>query len=293
LTALAVTAVPCPRAPDVNVKLVGLIASVKSAGAAAIFSVNVAVCTNAPEVPVTVTVLVPATALAAAVTVSVCGVPGVTVGVAGFTVTPAGSPLTAIPTPAVNPFTPLTETAVDPPAPPAVTLTVVGFTEIVKSAGGTAVTLSATAPLCTCAPEVPVIVTVPELVAAVAAAVSVIVSVVPGAIITEAGFAVTPDGKPERVTAICALYPFTAVDVTVICWVAPPAVSATFAGATASVKSSVTTALEPHPPAVNPRQPNIRQPNPNNQRPTPAPREFHLFSKIRAEKIMRLLPVLK
>jgi hypothetical protein len=138
-----------------------------------------------------------------------------------------------------------------------------------------------------------VIVTVPELVAAVAAAVSVIVSVAPGAIITDAGFAVTPAGKPEIVTAICALYPFTAVDVTVICCVAPPAVSATLAGVTASVKSCTKLAVEPHPPAVNARQPNIRQPSPNNQRPTPAPREFHLFSKICAEKIMRLLPVLK
>ena len=100
-----------------------------------------------PDVPFTVIVLVPATALAAALNVSVCGVPGITVGVAGPTVTPAGTPVTAIPTPALNPFTPLTDTAVDPLAPPAVTFTVVGFTASVKSGGGTAVTLTATVAL--------------------------------------------------------------------------------------------------------------------------------------------------
>ena len=195
---------PCPSAPAVNVKLVGLIASVKSGtAAAATFSVNVAVCTSAPDVPVTVTVLEPATALAAAVSVSVCGVPGVTVGVAGFTVTPAGNPLTAIPTPALNPLTPLTDTAVDPLAPPAVTLTVVGFTASVKSGRRHRRHTHRTVALCTSVPEVPVIVTVPELVAAVAPAVSVIVCIAPGATFTDAGLAVTPAGNPAIEIAIC------------------------------------------------------------------------------------------
>jgi len=109
--------------------------------------VNVAVCTSVPDVPFTVTVLELATALAAAVSVSVCGVPGVTVGVAGATVTPAGSPLTVIPTPELNPLIPLTETAVDPLAPPAVSATLAGATASVKSGGGTAVTLNATVAL--------------------------------------------------------------------------------------------------------------------------------------------------
>jgi hypothetical protein len=60
-----------------------------------------------------------------------------------------------------------------------------------------------------------VTVTVPELVVAVAAAVSVITCVAPGVMITEAGLAVTPAGNPVTVTAISALYPFTEPDVTV------------------------------------------------------------------------------
>ena len=51
---------------------------------------------SAPEVPVTVTTALPAAALAAAVTVTVCAVPGVTLSVAGCAVTPAGR--LAIPT---------------------------------------------------------------------------------------------------------------------------------------------------------------------------------------------------
>jgi hypothetical protein len=138
-----------------------------------------------------------------------------------------------------------------------------------------------------------VIVTVPELVAAVAVAVSVIVCVAPGIIDTDAGFAVTPAGKPEIVIAICALYPFTAVDVTVICCVAPPAVNAALAGVTASVKSCTTLTVEPHPPAVSATQPNIRQPSPNNQRPIPPQRESRLFSKTRVEKSILPIPEVK
>ena len=136
-------------------------------------------------------------------------------------------------------------------------------------------------------------VTVPELVAAVAAAVSVIVSVAPGVITTDAGFAVTPAGNPAIEIAISASYPFTAVDVTVICCVAPPAVSATLAGATASVKSSSTTTSEPQPPAINATQPNIRHPSQNNRRPLAANPAFHPLPTARVEKIMRLLPVLE
>jgi hypothetical protein len=174
-TAVAVTAVPCPNAPAVKVKLVGLIASMKSAaGAAAMVSMNVAVWTSPPDVPVTVIVLVPAAALAAAVTVIDCEPPAAIVGVAGLADTPAGSPLTVIPTPELNPFTPLTDTKVDPPAPPAVTLTVVGFTINVKSAGGgAAATVNVNVAVCTSAPDVPVTVIVLDPAAALAAAVTV------------------------------------------------------------------------------------------------------------------------
>ena len=103
-------------------------------------------------------------------------------------------------------------------------------------------------------------VTVPELVAAVAAAVSVIVSVAPGVITTDAGFAVTPAGNPAIEIAISPLYPFTALDVTVICCVAPPAVSATLAGATDTVKSSTTAVFDPHPLTINTTQHNSQHP---------------------------------
>jgi hypothetical protein len=120
----------------------------------------------------------------------------------------------------------------------------------------------------------------------------VIVAIAPGARFTEAGFAVTPAGRPEIAIAIGVVYPFTAVDVTVICCVAPPAVSATLAGVADSVKSPTNFTLDPHPTAVNARQPNARQPSANNRRPIPAKPEFHSLTA-RVEKIMRLLPVLK
>ena len=137
------------------------------------------------------------------------------------------------------------------------------------------------------------IVTVAELVVAVAAAVSVIVAIAPGAIITDAGLAVTPAGNPEIASAICVLYPFTAVDVTVICCVAPPAVSATLAGVAATVKSPTIFALEPHPPNINIMQPNITKPGAHHQRPTAAQLLFHLSLIPRAKKSIRFLPTLK
>jgi hypothetical protein len=121
-----------------------------------------------------------------------------------------------------------------------------------------------------------VIVTIPEFVAAVAAAASVIVCDAPGVIITDAGLAVTPAGKPEIVTVIIALSPFTAVDVTVTCCVDPPAVSATLAGAADTVKSSTTLAVEPHPPTVN-----ARQLSANSQPLNRTIRPQNLFSKAR------------
>jgi hypothetical protein len=259
---------------------------VKSAGAAAAatFSVNVAVCTSVPDVPVTVITLGPAAALAAADSVIACDPPAAIVGVAGLTDTPAGKPLTAIPTPALNPFTPPTETVVAPTAPPAVTFTADGFTASVKSCGGNVVTLTATVALCTRTPEVPVTVTVPELVAALADAVSVITCVAPGVMITDAGLAVTPAGNPATVTAISALYPSTTPDATVIC-VVPPAVSATLAGVAVNVKSSSIATLDPHPPIASNRQLIA-----SSQQPS---RQLNLFSKPSAEESMRLLPVPK
>ncbi len=207
---------------------------------------NVAVCVNVPLVPVTVIVLLPTAAPAAAVSVTLCGVPGVTVAVEGTAVTPAGNPLSFTLTPALNPFTPVTDTLVDAPAPPAVTFTVVGLTPSEKSCASAATeTMNVAAWLSV--PEVPVTVTVPELAAALAAAVSVIVCGVPGITLTVAGAAVTPAGKPLSATATAELNPFSAVTVTVtVCPAAPP-VNATVAGAAAIEKSGTNAVFELHP----------------------------------------------
>jgi hypothetical protein len=94
-------------------------------------------------------------------------------------------------------------------------------------------------------------VAVPDPVAAPAAAVSVIVCVAPGVTFTDAGLAVTPAGNPAIVSAIGTVYPFTAVDVTVICCVDPPAVNATLAGDAVNAKSCSTLAFDPHPPTID------------------------------------------
>jgi hypothetical protein len=72
---------------------------------------------------------------------------------------------------------------------------------------------------------------------AVAVAVRVIVCDAPGATLNDAGAAVTPAGIPERATATGELKPLMAVTVTVICWVAPPAVKAIVAGVADREKS--------------------------------------------------------
>ena len=59
---------------------------------------------SVPAVPVKVSVKLPATALAEAVTVTVCADPGVRVTVAGCAVTPVGNPVIATVTTPVNPF---------------------------------------------------------------------------------------------------------------------------------------------------------------------------------------------
>ena len=97
----------CPVAPCVNVRLGGVRARVKSfgcAGAAFTVSLRLAVWVNEPEVPVRVTFAFPVAALAAAVTVVFCAVPGVRFSVDGLAVTPDGRPLKLTFTDPLNPF---------------------------------------------------------------------------------------------------------------------------------------------------------------------------------------------
>jgi hypothetical protein len=94
---------------------------------------------------VKVTVALPAAALDAALSVTFCAVPGVNVSVAGFAVTPLGSPEIATVTEPVKPFTAVASTLTGEPAAPAVMFSDVGEIVSEKSGGGgAAVTVSMT-----------------------------------------------------------------------------------------------------------------------------------------------------
>jgi hypothetical protein len=80
-----------------------------------------------------------------------------------------------------------------------------------------------------------VIVAIPA--AAVDAAVSVTFLAVPGISVRVDGLAVTPVGRPLRVTFTLAVNPFRAFALTATAWPAAPAVNARLVGATVSEKS--------------------------------------------------------
>src|SRR6266566_4806220 len=88
---------------------------------------------RAPEVPVKVTMALPAAALAPAVTVTVCAVPGVKLSDAGCAVTPTGSPAIATFTIPVKPLTGTAFTLICCPAPPGTTEMLAGVAVRVKS----------------------------------------------------------------------------------------------------------------------------------------------------------------
>jgi hypothetical protein len=115
LSAAAETVVDCAAAPACTLRLVGLTVREKSgkgAVAAVTVSVKVAECDSVPEVPVTVTVELPAAAAPDADSVMDSGVPGCTESVAGATVTSAGSPVRARDTALLKPFDAVAETAI-------------------------------------------------------------------------------------------------------------------------------------------------------------------------------------
>lgn len=88
-----------------------------------------------PEVPLTATVVVVAVTDEAADTVTVCGVPGATDGLAGETVTPEGSPVICIETLELNPFSAVTDIETVAVFPPAI-VRLPGDSESVKSGDG-------------------------------------------------------------------------------------------------------------------------------------------------------------
>src|SRR4030081_117577 len=112
-----------------------------------------------PEIPVNVIVDVAAAAFSPAVSVVLCATPGARLNVAGFAVTPAGSPVIATATVPANELTAPAVTLTAAPAPPATRVNDAGDSVSVKSGGG-AVTAAETVAEWLKAAEVPVKVTV-------------------------------------------------------------------------------------------------------------------------------------
>jgi hypothetical protein len=133
--AVAETVVCWPEAPVVRVRLVGLRVREKSGGGAAVtLSEKVVVCEREPEVPVRVIMLEFVAAVALAVSVIVCCVPGVTVNDAGTTVTPAARPEISTTTGEVKPLIGVAVKATGWVLAPAVMAMVAGAAEREKSA---------------------------------------------------------------------------------------------------------------------------------------------------------------
>lgn len=122
--------------PPVRLTDVGETEREKSAAGAAAATVIAAVplWLRDPETPANVMFADVAAALAAAVRVTVCAVPGVTVNEAGLAVTPAGSPEIVTATGEVKPPLATAFTLNCAPDPPATSAAVVGETVIEKSA---------------------------------------------------------------------------------------------------------------------------------------------------------------
>jgi hypothetical protein len=160
-----------------------------------------AVFVTVPEVPETVTVAVPAAAVAAAVNVRV--LPEVEEEDANAAVTPVGSPDTAIETLPVKPFWAVTA-MLEVPVLPAMMLRLAG--DAATANEGVPVTVRAISTVLMSEPAVPVTVTVagPETAAAVAEKVTVLVPVA----LTGLTWAVTPAGRPDTVKATGELKPF-------------------------------------------------------------------------------------
>ena len=172
-------------------------------------SEKVALCDNAPDLPVMVRVTVPSDAVLLAVSVSVLVLvvlPGLNAAV-----TPLGKPLAERPVLALKPFSGLTVMVLVPFALRAM-LRLVGEAESVYSPAG--FTVSVTVVLLLRLPDVPVMVTVNVPVAAEPDAVRVrllldVVGLVPNA-------GVTPLGSPEALSVTLPVNPFAGLMVRVV-----------------------------------------------------------------------------
>jgi len=175
--------------------------------AAATVKPIVAVAVMLPDVPVTVKVAAPGAALEAAVNVRV-EVAELAPAV-NDAVTPVGRPDTVIATAPVKPFC-------DAPvrvlltAPPAETVSVAGDTDRVNDGGGPMVRVIVV--LAVKAPDVPAIVTVEVLLAAVLGA--TIVNTLLPAVLVGLKLAVTPLGRPDAASATVPVKPYCAFTAT-------------------------------------------------------------------------------
>ena len=242
LIALAVTEIGPPVAPAVRLNDAGEAARVKSPAGAALAMVRVTLVEwlRVPEIPVKVSVALPAVALEAAVMVTFWAVPGVSVKAAGAAVTPTGSPVRATATVPEKPLTALAVTLIGIPAAPAVRLRDAGDAVSVKSGLAEAATMvRATSAEWLREPDVPDKVSIALPAEADEEAVMVTCWIVPGVRVSVAGVAVTPAGSPVRVTATGLEKPLTALAETFIGIPAAPAVRVSKAGAAVSVKSGV------------------------------------------------------
>jgi hypothetical protein len=185
--------------PGATVSEVGESWSVKSPDAAVTARLSDAVCVNEPDVPVKVTVPVPAGVPAAAVNVTVEAVPGLKVNEDGWAVTPVGNPVSVTGTFAANWFCGVASR--DTVAlPPAVSVADVGFTLSEKSGGGAACTVSDAWALAVWLPSVAVKPIVAVAAGADALAVRVTVAGTPELSESVDGAADTPDGRFWMVT---------------------------------------------------------------------------------------------
>jgi hypothetical protein len=135
LIGLAVMLIGDPVAPAVMESEVGERARVKSGGGEMV-AVMVVVCESIPEVPVRVSIVLPAIAAAEAVSATVCAVPGVSVSVAGCAVTPLGNPVIATDTMLAKPFTGAALMLICWTVPPGRSVTAAGLADKEKSASG-------------------------------------------------------------------------------------------------------------------------------------------------------------
>ncbi len=239
-TAVARTPTFEPVAPATTVRDFGDRVNEKSGGGgdAETVTATVAEWVSVPEVPVKVTVALPGAAPEAAVSVTLCAVPGVKESVAGLAVTPEGSPVMVTATGPLKEFTAVARTPAFEPVAPATTVRDVGDRVNEKSGGGgDAETVTATAAEWMSVPDVPVKVTVALPAVAPEAAVIVTSCAVPGVNVSVAGLAVTPEGSPLIATATIPVKPFAGTALMLTGCPVPPATSVILAGMAASENS--------------------------------------------------------